>query len=1003
MRKVLLTLFLFGLATSILLAQGKIVTGKVTSGDDGNSLPGVNISVKGTAQGVISSSDGSYTINVSSENSILVFSFVGYGTQEIMVGNRSEINVSMQPDIQTLQEVVTVAYGTSTKKSLTGSLGVVDGSQLASIPMPSVDQMLQGKVAGLQSTSFSGQPGANQQVRIRGIGSISASSDPLYVVDGVPINSGDLSRLSTSSNALAGINSSDIESVTVLKDAASTSIYGSRAANGVILITTKKGKAGKTKIQASGEYGLNDIAIPDLAKPMNRTEYLDINREGLVNAGATQAQIDATLNSLGATNNYDVDWLSLVTRQGITQQYNLSLSGGDNKTLFYISGGYYSQEATVIASNLKRYSAVANVKHNVSEKLSMGLNMNISGANQLSPLNGGAFGNPILSAYFLRPTQNAYNDDGTLNYSLTTFPSIYNPVALAEYDKRKMFTLKGLGNINVEYRPVKNLSLSTRYGVDFNNLEENQYNNPFFGDGRTVNGRAYAYYTRYFNWTWTNLADYHLNLNSNQDIFADIKVGYEAQKSAGYFINAYSNNFPTTLAVTLPVNAATPITGNANASDYTFGSLFSNLSLNYKSKYILTSSFRRDASSRFGSENRYGNFYSVGGAWNIDQEAFLENLVFISGLKLRASYGVNGNGGLGNYQWRATYGYGYNYNQNPGSAPNNIGNANLTWELNKPFNIGTDISLFGDKISLTVDYYVRKTSRLLLDVPLSRTSGFSTITDNIGAMENKGWEFTINATPVKQSVRWDINFNIALNKNKITALSNNQDILSGSFIRRVGQDYQTFYLREWAGVDSETGNPQWYLNTTNADGTIDRSLTTNYNAAQRVMYKSATPKAFGGLNNTVSYKGFTFDAQLNFNFGNYLQDTWALYYMGDGFNPTFNKIKAQLNRWQKPGDISDNPKYVYGNTNNSYSASTRYLRKGDFIRIRNISLTYQLPKSILTKTKLDQVSIYVRGTNLFTKTFDKNLYFDPEQGIAGQTNLNIFIAKTYSMGINIGL
>lgn len=996
-----------------LFAQNRTITGHVTASEDGSALPGVTITVKKGQTGTTSDAKGNYQLNISG-NPTLVFSAIGFASQEVTVGSRSVLNVELTASVNSLNEIVVVGYGSQDRRSITGAQISIKGSEVTKATLPSVTEQLQGKVAGLQSAAVTGQPGANVPIRIRGIGSITAGADPLYVVDGVVINAGDLSRVSFSgsTNALAGLNPNDIEDVTVLKDASSASIYGSRAANGVILITTKKGKSGPTRFSANAEVGYTDLKIPDVAKPLNKDQYLTLTREGLVNAGYSDAQVTSTLTALGASNP-ETNWLDLVTRRGQQQQFNVSASGGDNKTTFNVSGGYFKQQATTIGSQFERFSAAVNISHNASQKLSFRLSLNPSVTQQTNPSNGGAFANPVLSAFFLRPTQNAYDANGNLDYSTATFSSIYNPVALVQYNKNLFSNLRGIGSGRVEYRPIAGLTLSSQYGVDYNNIEENFYRNPFFGDGRTANGSAFAYYTRYFNWTWTNLAEYRLNLNAEKNFYVDLKGGYEAQKSNGYFISAYGEGFPNTSALTSLVVAATPKTASQTGSDYSFQSIISSAFINYKDKYTLSGSFRRDGSSRFGSNNRFGNFYSVGAAWNIDQEEFLRNHPVISAMKLRASYGVNGNASIGNYQWRATYGYGssvgvngftenLNYNSATGSAPNSPGNADLTWELNKPLDIGLDAGFLNSRLNLTVDYYTRTTSQLLLNVPLSRTSGFSTTLANVGAMVNSGVEVTINASPLKGAFSWNLNFNTAFNQNKIKTLYNGLDILDGSFIRREGQNFQTFYLREWAGVDPQNGDPLWYKNTTNADGTIDRSTTNSYTTAQRVLYKNASPKVFGGFSNTFSFKGVTLDAQINYNFGNYVQDTWAAYLLGDGYNGGFNKYQIQFDRWQKPGDITNVPKYVYNGNQGSYQSSTRYLYKGDFIRLRTVTLSYDLPQSLVNKAKLTQARIYVRGTNLFTKTFDKNLPFDPELGIAGQSNLNVFISKVITAGVNIG-
>ena len=997
-----------------LLAQNRTVTGHVTASEDGSALPGVTVAIKSGQNGTTTDAKGNYQLAISG-NTTLVFSAIGFASQEITVGNRSALNVELVASVNSLNEIVIVGYGSQDRRSITGAQTSIKGAEVTKATLASVTEQLQGKVAGLQSAAISGQPGANIPIRIRGIGSITAGADPLYVIDGVIINAGSLQQgsFANSTNALAGLNPNDIEDVTVLKDASSASIYGSRAANGVILITTKKGKSGPTRFSANVELGYTDLNVPAVAKPLNRDQYLTLTREGLVNAGTADATITSTLNALGA-NNPETDWLSLVTRRGQQQQYNISASGGDNKTTFNVSGGYFKQEATTIGSQFERFSAAINLSHNASQKLSFRLSMNPSSTNQTNPSNGGAFANPVLSAFFLRPTQNAYDANGNLDYSTTTFSAIYNPVALVQYNKNQLSNLRGIGSGRVEYRPITGLTLSTQYGIDYNTIEENYYQNPFFGDGRTANGGKYSYYTRYFNWTWTNLAEYRLNLNASRDFYLDLKGGYEAQKSTGYLLSLYGVGFPNTTELTSLAVAATPKTASQTGSDYSFQSIISNAFINFKDKYTLSGSFRRDGSSRFGVNNRFGNFYSVGAAWNIDQEAFLRNHAVISALKLRASYGVNGNASIGNYQWRATYGYGsavgvngftenLNYNGVTGSAPNSTGNPDLTWELNKPLDIGLDAGFFNSRLNLTLDYYSRTTSQLLLNVPLSRTSGFNSTLANVGAMVNNGLEVTLNASPLRGAFSWNVNFNVAFNQNKIKTLYNGLDVLDGAFIRREGQNFQTFYQREWAGVDPQNGDPLWYKNITNGDGSIDRTTTNSYTTAQRILYKTASPKVFGGFTNTLSFKGITLDAQLNYNFGNYVQDTWASYLLGDGYNGGFNKYQAQFDRWQKPGDMTNVPKYVYGTGNqSSFQTSTRYIYKGDFIRLRTVTLSYDLPQPLLGKGKLTQARLYVRGTNLFTKTFDKNLPFDPELGITGQSNLNVFISKVVTAGLNIG-
>lgn len=994
MKKLLLTVTCM-LSVMLVFAQ-RVITGKVTD-ENGNPVANASVTVKETGAGVSTNAAGDFSIPVDSRSKTLVFSYVGKSNEEIVIGSQSVINASLKQEGKALDEVVVVAYGTQVKKKVTGAIAKVDGADLENKPFTSVDQMLQGKVAGLQSTSPTGQPGGIQQVRIRGIGSITAGAAPLYVVDGIPINSGDVSRLNNTSNALAGINPNDIESISVLKDAASASIYGSRAANGVILITTKKGKAGKSKIRIDSEFGFGNTAyINDLAKPLNRDQYFTLTREGLVNAGATQAQIDATLNTLGFNNTADEDWVGNVTRQGTTQNINVSLSGGDSKTTFYTSAGFFDQKAVVITSDFRRYSGSFNLRHKASDKLTVGINATGSYIHQNSPAQSSGFRNPVAGAYWLRPSQNAYNADGSLNISNTVFNQLYNPLAIAEYDRIQLNNVKVLTNFTGEYQFYKDLKYTTKFGIDFINIEEERYDNPFFGDSRTVGGRMYNYDTRLANWVWSNLLNYKHDFLANKELGVDLTVGYEAQKSKQYNITTRGEGVPATTSIPLPVPSSPSVASGAR-TDYAFVSVLSMAQVSYKNKYSLSGSVRRDGSSRFGSNNKYGTFWSVGGAWNLDQENFMKGIKFINALKVRSSYGVNGNAEIGNYTWKGTYIFNANYNQQPGSAPNQVENPDLTWEINKPFNVGLDVVVWDGRLTVNADYYVRKTENLILNDPLSRTSGFNSVSANVGSMENKGVEFQVNVIPVRtKDLTWDFTFNIALNKNKITALRNNADILGLPFIRRVGEDFQSIYTRLWAGVDPATGNPLWYTDATKSQ------TTTNVTTVQRGIIGSASPKGFGSFSTSVNYKGFSLDAQFNYQYGNLVYDNWGFISWSDGFNPQLNKIQKQLRRWQKPGDFTDVPRYVYGGANVSNAESSRWYYKGDFIRLRDLTLSYSLPKSIMNAVKLDNAKFYVRGTNLWTKAFDENITFDPEQPLTGVNDLQILLQRTISVGLTLG-
>ena len=995
MRKFVAILLGAILVVTQVAAQNKTIKGRVTE-DGKKPLSNASIIVKGTTVAAKTNEEGYYSITIPANGRVLKFSSLNFEDQEVNIGSKSEINVILVNTVSDLQQVIVTGYGTTKKATNTGSIATVKASEIENLPFSSVDKALQGKVAGLQSVASSGQPGASQAILIRGASSISASNAPLWVVDGVPINAGDASRLQTTGNLLSTLNPNDIESISVLKDAASQSIYGSRAANGVIVVTTKKGKSGKTKFRFDTELGNSDVAyVNEKYKPLDANEFINLTREGLVNAGASAAQTTSILNSLGQGNGINFNWFDNIMRVGQQKQYNLSAEGGNDKTTFFLSGGHFAQDGTSINSQLKRNNVNFRITNKATDKLTIGLNLNAGNVSQRAPLAGGAFGNPLLSTYFLLPTYSAYKPDGTYNYILNG--GLHNTVALSEMDKRFLRQSSIRGSVNGEYKILDNLKFRSVYGIDYNALEEDQYNNPLHGDGLASNGRAFSYYTRYFNYVWTNTLDLQQNITRNGDLSSSTQIGYEAQKSAGYFSSLQAQQFPPSLSLTYPASGASPTTASATISDYTFESQFASTNLNYKNRFVLSGSFRRDGSSRFSAKNRYGNFWALGATWNIDREDFMANNRIFDQLKLRGSYGVNGNAGIGNYDAPALYGFGFNYNQLPGSAPTNVGDENLTWELNKPMNIGLDFSVLKNRVNVTVDYYIRKSENLLLSVPLSNTSGFGSATRNIGSMENKGLELSLNIVPIQtKDLRWDLDFNFSNNKNKITSLPNKADILSGNFIIRQGQSLNTFFLREWAGVDRSTGDPQWYIND-------KRQGSSNVypGASARILAGQALPKFFGSLTNALTYKGFNLSAQLYYNFGNQVFDTWRGYYLGSGFGASFNKVKRQLDAWKQPGDITDVPKYVYNGNKNFNAGSTYNLNDGSFVRVRDIQFGYTLPKAYAERLKIGNANIYVRGTNLFTWVKDKNLPFDPEQGTSSATNLNVFIPKTVTVGLSL--
>ena len=1001
MRK-LLMLISICLAFVFANAQTRVLRGKITDAT-GAPVSNATVQLKGTKLGTVSDATGSFSISVPQTVHTAVVSSLNYVTTEVDIKNKSNIDVSLAASSDNLNEVVVIAYGATTRTKATGSSTKIAGKQFENVPLASLDAMLQGKAAGLQSVSTSGQAASLSQIRLRGVGSISASSEPLFVIDGVPIITGDASRLQPTSNTLAGFNPDDIEEVTILKDAAATSIYGSRASNGVVLITTKSGKSGKTKFSASTEVGNNAVAyFPEIAKPLNKDQFKTLTTEGILHlAGNTQADVDRILSGYGYNSTANYNWLDLVTRKGAQQQANISATGGTNGSTFYLSGGYFRQQAPVIGADFKRYSGSFRGSLKATDKLTLNAGANVSSFHQIGEGEGSGFRNPVFTGLALRPTQEAFKADGTPEYDRTIFEQLFNPLAITSYDRIIDNTSRILANTDLIYKVLPSLSFKAKYGIDYTSIEESRYFNPYFGDARPpTNGSFFANYDRVFNYLLSTTVEYNHKFIGNK-LDVNLLGGHETQKTRSNVISGGGTGVPLTTSIPFPSVSTPTISKPVTENDNSIESYLSRTILSYYNRYNLSLSFREDGSSRFADGKRWGSFWSVGGSWNIDKEQFFSLIHCMNYLKLRASYGTSGNNNLGStigdYPSLATYSFGGNYNGQPASSPSSVGNPTLTWEKNKSYDAGLEGGLFQSRITFDVGYYSRKTFDLVLNDPLSPTSGFTTFVNNIGSMQNKGIEITMNFVPVKtKDFRWDIGFNGAWNKNKVLSLSaSGADIVALPYIRRVGEDYQSIYTRIWAGADPTNGDPLWFT-----DGT--RTKTTNdFTKVTRAIIGSASPKGFGGFNTGLHYKNFSVSANFYYQYGNLINDTWGFIYTSDGASPNFNKNLKQLQRWQKPGDITDVPRYDFNNSTSSNATSTRYFYKGDYIRLRTLLVSYDLPTDILKKAKLNSMSIYLRGNNIWTKTFDKNLAIDPEQPINGAANNQFFIPKSLTAGLNI--
>ncbi|NLR60953.1 SusC/RagA family TonB-linked outer membrane protein [Chitinophaga polysaccharea] len=979
------------------------VSGTVTD-SLGHPIPGVVVRVVGTAHAIPTDANGYYHFKQVTKGALLSFSMMGYAPQQV-IANSNQVNVRLQQAVRTLDEIIiTDPYRTTTRATNASAIGSIRGNALENKPFSSFMQAMQGQVAGVVAPLTSGQPGANVNIRIRGVGSLSLSSDPLIVVDGMIVNSGSLSGAVTTSNALAGINQNDIESIDVLKDAAATALYGSRGATGVIVITTKRGKLGKTQVRIDAEGGnTSPIGLPHAGQPLNASQYAELFKEALSNSGYTEAQVKDAADKYGLNSGKSNNWYDLVTRNGRQQQYNVSINGGTEKTKLFASAGYFDQQATTIGADFKRISGLFNFDHQINKRIQLSAGINFSNVDQNTPYSSNYSGNPTYAARILRPYQLAYNDDGSINTSTAgniNFPGVYNPLWIAQYDNKHLSETRVLGNTRLKWNIWDKLTYTSYYSIDYNLLEETMFLNATMGDGVSSGGTSKNYYTRYFNWLTRNQLDYRYDIPGYDNFYVTAAVGYEAQKSKKYLLAAVGTGFPSSHEdLTALSNAATPTGAYGQTSNYAFTSMYSNAGVNYQNKYALNASFRRDGSSRFPANHRNASFYSIGGTWNVQEENFFRQQHILSSLKLRSSYGTTGNANLGNYDWmpQVSYSSTYSYAGYNGSQYSVIGNTDLRWETSKKFDAGTDIGFMADRFILTVDYYYNNIDGLIRSVPTSLSTGFGSVSQNVGAMANKGWEFTIKGDVVKlRNFNWYSNFNLSLNKNVITRLPKNTNERNDQFYLKEGYSFNTYYMKEFAGVDTQTGSPLYYTDGGHGTTTTDISK-----AAYVVLNRQSVPKATGGFSNVFTYKGISLGVDINYNLGYWVYGASDIYFTSGAYY-TYNKYQFIYDRrWTTPGQQTDVPKY---STTTDNSTSTYRLYRGDHIRLQNLSIGYDFKNiPVAKRLGVSKLHVYARGTNLFLKTFDSRLPFDPEVNYSGYDYQNMLKYKTYTLGINVGL
>ncbi|MFN4144453.1 MAG: SusC/RagA family TonB-linked outer membrane protein [Runella sp.] len=1010
-------------------AQDRTVTGRVTSSDDGSPLPGVSISVKGTTRGANTDADGNYRVSVPN-NATLVFSFVGFSSVEQVVGNRSVIDVKLSADTRTLNEVVVTGYGQQIKRDLTGNIAQVKSREIENMPTPSVDAALQGRAAGVFVNSGSGKLGQAVTVRVRGNSSISASSQPLYVVDGVPITADDQSNYGGDTNPLADINPNDIESIEILKDASAGAIYGARAANGVVLISTKKGKAGKTNVSINYQGGVAQATkrVPFL----NAAQFEEFYRRAAAYAdqrdGIPSNDPDSytqylfgpggfldyySYGTYGTPQQTDNNWQDAAFQRGPMHQMDMQISGGTEKTKFFMSGQYLDQTGTIIGNQLKRISGRLNLDHQATDWLNVGLMMSLARSDNWRLPDDNAFSNPMQMAAltphtpFIDPNTGlpAGAPPGDVN-----IPLYYNPVLSIDFADFVQTSYRNLTNTYAQVNILPGLKFRTELGVDILSMNEEGYfqSQTVRNQTRAANGIGINYGTFVTNYNTNNFFNYNKEFGKS---FIDVTAGMSYQQSQTKRNFVEGTQFPSD-AYRKIASAATKSDGSSSETNFRFLSYFARANYRFNDRYLLGLSARVDGSSRFGKNSRYGFFPAVSAGWVISEENFLKNNNLVSFLKLRASYGLTGNAEIGDFPQLGLFQGDAGYVGAPGQRPSQIANPNLQWETTRQTDVGIDFGFLNNRISGEIDYYIKNTTDLLLQVNVPGTTGFARQFRNVGALENKGFEFVLNTQNTVGKLKWNTSFNFATNANKVTDVQG--QIIEGGIrnMNRVmeGQPIGVFFTREFAGVNPDNGDALFFKNTKNPDGSIDRSTVTNsgYNSTERVVVGNPNPKFFGGITNNLSYAGFDFSIFFNGVYGNNINFYGVGQYSSANGIFEDNQTTDQLRAWTPENRITDVPQARFLITNGS-QPSSRYILDGSYLRLRTMSIGYTLPKSLLNRFKMDRVRVYMSGMNL--ATFTKYGGWDPEVNSDTFTSNfaqgNDFYTppqpRTILFGINIGL
>ncbi len=996
---------LFSLALCLLIGAGAAfaqtvkVAGTVTD-NNGDPVVSAAVQLKGsTSVYAMTDAVGEFSLDVPGDG-ILTVSCLGFTTVEVPINGRKTVSITLNPDAQVLDDVIVVAYGTVRREANTGSVTSVKNEQLAQVPATSVDKMLSGKMAGVSITSGSGQPGSTSTIRVRGTSSINAGNEPLWVVDGIPVMASDFRSMSNtgdnSASSTTFLNPNDIESITILKDAAAASIYGSRAANGVILVTTKSGKKGQARFTARAKFGAQQLINDNNIRPLTGQELLDYRRVCAINAGynpddpSSQYYYPQTLLENGETN-----WYKELTKVGTLQEYEINATGGTDRASYYTSVAYHKNDGVFYGVDYQRLTARVNADFKLTDRLKSGAKINLSYADANSGQMGDLYyANPTVAMWTILPWTPMYNEDGSINVNITE-NSKTNPKANATYDIDNDKDYRLQGSLYLEWKPIKQLTFKTNNGLEFVYVDSKQYWSPETNEGTAT---LWKYWTKDVRFTTSNTVTY-------DDKFGDHSVRLLAGQEAMFDnIDMLGGKSPNVNPLIPYPNTSTAAEDQLSYSlvEESLLSFFGVADYNYLNKYYLQASVRADGSSLFGSANRWGVFWSVGASWNINREKWMNwSKDWLSALKLRASYGVNGNNNISAYRAYGTYST-LQYAAYTGMAPSTPANPNLSWEKNKTWNVGIDGGIFDDRLTGSLDVYYRKTTDMLLSKQVPYTTGFGSNFMNVGSLRNKGIELQLEGVIIRNhDWNWTAGFNIALNRSKVIDLAGSEYLTvsdarassnSSTPIRIVpGKRLYTFYTRDYYGVNPSNGDPLWY----DEEG----KLTSDSTKARYVYAGSPEPKATGGFNTTVSWKGLTLSAYFEFVAGNkvYASANWDT----DGAGMNENCSTASLNYWKNPGDTGVQPKPVAGAPKRAYAASTRRIQDGSYTRIKDITLSYTLPEKILKPIKMKGIRVYVSALNPYTFHNIKGV-MDPELGALGYTmSASHSMVKSFVGGVEV--